>query len=86
MWRTVLILSLDWTRRQSDTLPLLDPVPVVAIVWTAGIALYLVYTWLRRPDERRLVLELEAVYPAVDESARPAPFECRTAFRTLLGG
>ena len=51
----------------SDAWPLLDWVPAIAVVWTVAIAIYLVYTWLLRPDERRLVGELEKVYPAARE-------------------
>ncbi|MGD8486915.1 MAG: hypothetical protein PVH07_09790 [Chloroflexota bacterium] len=64
LWLSGLILGLDWIEGQTEALPLLDWVPALAVIWTAGIALYLVYTWLRRPDERRLVEELDAVYPA----------------------
>ena len=46
-----------------------------SVVWTAAIALYLVYTWLRRPDERRLVSELRSVYGAqpTDDVGPPGP-------------
>ena len=64
LWSSGLILSLDWIGRQTDALPLLDWVPVIAVVWTIAIAAYLVWAWLRRADERRLVEELEAVYPS----------------------
>ena len=62
LWVTALILGLDWIGRQVEAAPLLDWVPALAVLWTAGIALYLLYVWLRRPDERRLIEELEAVY------------------------
>ena len=75
-------MGLDWIGRQVDTWPLLGWVPAAAVVWTAAIALYLVYTWLRRPDERRLVKELRAVYgtrpaddgspPEVDDARPPS--------------
>jgi hypothetical protein len=68
IWLTGMILSVDWIGRQSDASPLLGWVPVVAVVWTAAIALYLVVTWLRRSDERRLVEELEAVYPPPEDA------------------
>jgi hypothetical protein len=71
LWLGGMILGLDWIGRQTETLPLLEWVPVVAVVWTAAIALYLVYTWLRRPDERRLVAELEKVYPSAGRSEEP---------------
>ena len=67
LWLTGLLLGIDWIGRQSDALSLLEWVPAAAVVWTAAIALYLVYAWLRRPDERRLVEELEAVYPPPDQ-------------------
>ena len=62
LWVTAMVLGLDWIGRQVEATSLLDWVPALAVLWTAGIALYLVYVWLRRPDERRLVDELEAVY------------------------
>ena len=62
LWLSGLVMGLDWIGRQVDTWPLLGWVPAVAVVWTAAVALYLVYTWLRRPDEHRLVQELRAVY------------------------
>jgi len=64
LWVSALVMGLDWVRRQIEPSPLLGWVPAIAVLWTAGIALYLVYTWLRRPDERRLVAALEAVYGA----------------------
>jgi hypothetical protein len=75
LWLTGMILGVDWIGRQSDALPLLGWVPAVAVVWTAGIALYLVYTWLLRPDERRLIEELEVVYPTADGSGPAVPSE-----------
>ena len=68
LWLAGMIISADWIGRQSDALSLLDWVPLVAVAWSGGIALFLVYTWLRRPDERRLIEELERVYPAADVS------------------
>ena len=68
LWVTALVLGLDWIGRQVDASPLLDWVPVLAVVWTAAIALYLVYVWLRRPDERRLIDELDAVYGSRPEA------------------
>ena len=62
LWLSGMVLGLDWIGRQADASPLLDWVPALAVLWTAGIAVYLVYVWLRRPDERRLIEELEAVY------------------------
>jgi len=35
-----------------------------ALAWTAGIALYLCWTFLSRHDEQRLIGELERCYPA----------------------
>jgi len=75
LWLTGLVLSLDWIGRQPDTHSLMGWVPTIAVVWTAAIALYLVYTWLRRPDEQRLIEELDVVYPAVEESGSRAPSE-----------
>jgi hypothetical protein len=72
LWLSGMVLGLDWIGRQADASPLLDWVPAAAVVWTAAIAFYLVYTWLLRPDERRLVVELEKVYPAVEDVERPA--------------
>ena len=62
LWVAAMVLGLDWIGRQAEASSLLGWVPALAVLWTAAIALYLVYTWLRRPDERRLVDELEAVY------------------------
>ena len=62
LWVAAMVLGLDWIGRQVEATSLLDWVPALAVLWTAGIALYLLYVWLRRPDERRLVDELEAVY------------------------
>jgi hypothetical protein len=72
LWLSGMILGLDWIGRQPETLPLLGWVPAIAVVWTAGIAIYLVATWLLRPDERRLIEELEAVYPTADGSGPAA--------------
>jgi len=62
LWLTSMIIGLDWVDRQVNASVLLAWVPIAALVWTVAIAAYLVYTWLRRPDERRLLRELEAVY------------------------
>ena len=62
LWLAGMVLGLDWIGRQADVSPLLALVPPAAVAWTVAIAAYLVYTWLRRPDERRLVAELDAVY------------------------
>lgn len=69
LWLAALIIGIDWIARQAAAQGLLELVPAVAVVWTAAIALYLVYTWLRRPDERRLVAELEQVYPTAQGTA-----------------
>jgi hypothetical protein len=63
LWLTGMILSLEWVGRSSGGSPILAWVPLIAIAWTATIALYLVWTWLRRPDERRLLRALDQVYP-----------------------
>lgn len=62
LWVAAMVLGLDWIGRQVEASSMLDWVPSLAVLWTAGIALYLLFVWLRRPDERRLVDELEAVY------------------------
>ena len=73
LWLAGIVLGLDWLGRQPDVHPLLSLALPAAVVWTAAIAGYLVYTWLRRPDERRLVRELEAVYGRLDgQEDRPA--------------
>lgn len=41
----------------------------LAVLWTAAVTLYLLWTWLSRHDERRLEAALQAAYPEVD----PAP-------------
>lgn len=67
LWLTSMVLGLDWIDRQADANALLALVPPAAVAWTLAIAAYLVYTWLRRPDERRLLRELASVYgPAPD--------------------
>ena len=70
LWLTAMVLGLEWIDRQAGASPLLGWLPVVAVLWTVIVAGYLVYTWLRRPDERRLLAELDAVYP---EGRRPSP-------------
>ena len=72
LWLTGMVLSVEWVGRQPGASWLLGWVPLVAVIWTTGIALYLVYTWLLRPDERRLVEALEAVYPSDDGSRQTA--------------
>jgi hypothetical protein len=62
LWLAGMILSLDWVERSSDG-SILAWVPLVAIAWTAAIALYLIWTWLRRADEQRLLAALDEVYP-----------------------
>ena len=62
LWVAAFVLGLDWIGRQVDAWGLLDLVPALAVLWTASVALYLLYVWLRRPDEKRLVEELDAVY------------------------
>jgi hypothetical protein len=42
--------------------------PVAAVLWTLAIAAYLVFTFLRREDESRLVAELDASYGAPDST------------------
>ncbi len=73
LWLAGFILALDWIGRQSDVHPLLAWAPLVAVIWTAAIAAYLVFGWLRRTDERRLITELESIYgpEARSEDARP---------------
>lgn len=41
----------------------------LAVLWTAAVTLYLLWTWRSRQDERRLEDALRAAYPEVD----PAP-------------
>ena len=67
LWLSGMILGLDWIGRQSDVHPLLPWVPAAAVVWTVAVAGYLVYAWLRRTDERRLLSELGSVYGPADE-------------------
>jgi hypothetical protein len=63
LWVAAMILGLDWIDRQTDTWPLLGLVPLLAVVWTVAIAAYLLYTWLVRPDEMRLLEALDEAYP-----------------------
>jgi hypothetical protein len=62
LWVSALVMGLDWVGRQVDPSPLLGWVPAIAVLWSVAIALYLVWVWLRRADERRLVRELDIVY------------------------
>lgn len=76
LWFAGMVLGLDWISRQSEVHPLLAWAPAVAVVWTAAIAAYLVFAWLRRTDERRLIAELDSVYgPASgpDDAASGSP-------------
>lgn len=63
LWLAGLILGADWIGRQDGAPAVLELVPVAALAWTLVIAGYLVWTWLRRPDERRLIETLDEVYP-----------------------
>lgn len=73
IWLAAMAMGVDWIGRQADAAPLLTWVPLIAVVWTAAVTLYLLYTWLRRPDERRLVEALDAVYPEAEVSAAEVP-------------
>lgn len=66
LWLAGMILGLDWIGRQAEAHPLLAWAPVVALIWTALIAAYLVFAWLRRADEGRLISELDSVYGPAD--------------------
>jgi hypothetical protein len=70
LWPTGMILGAEWNGLQAGASSLLGWVPLVALLLTVAVAGYLVYTWLRRPDERRLIAELDAVYP---DGRRPGP-------------
>jgi len=50
------------------------------------IALYLVATWLLRPDERRLIEELEAVYPTATTVAVKLDRDSDPCLRSGSGG
>ena len=63
LWLSALVLSFEWVGLHGEGSLLLGWVPIAAIVWTLVIAGYLVWTWLRRPDEARLLAELDLVYP-----------------------
>jgi hypothetical protein len=67
LWLAGMLLSMDWISRVADHDPLLDWVPLIALGWTVVIAVFLVWTWLRRADEQRLLRALDDVYP---EAAR----------------
>ena len=66
LWLSGMILGLDWIGRQAEVHSLLAWAPAVAVIWTAAIAAYLVFAWLRRSDERRLISELDSVYGSAD--------------------
>jgi hypothetical protein len=72
-WLAGLTMAADWIARHGQGQPLLALAIPAALAWTAAIVLYLVWAWLRGADERRLVRELEAVYPdgAVDQTGAP---------------
>ncbi len=57
-WLAGLVGTIDWVGRQppGDLLGLIVP---GAVAWTIAVALYLVAYFLRAPDERRLVAELD---------------------------
>jgi len=63
LWLASLVLSVEWIGARSGASPLLGWLPVAAVIWTVAIAGYLVWTWLRRPDEKRLLSALDLVYP-----------------------
>jgi hypothetical protein len=67
LWLAGLILSLDWVSSQGGGSPasdlLLDLAMPAALAWTIAIAAYLVWTWVRRADEVRLLAALDAAYP-----------------------
>jgi hypothetical protein len=74
LWLAGLILSLDWVFGHGGGSPLSDLLLALAmpaaLAWTIAIAGYLVWTWLRRADEARLLTALDAAYP---DGARADP-------------
>ncbi len=63
LWVSAMVLGMDWIDRQADPWPLLGLVPIAAVIWTIAITAYLLYTWLARPDETRLIAALDEAYP-----------------------
>lgn len=71
LWAAGMVLTLDWLGRQDEGLLLV--VPLLAFAWTVGVAGYLVWTWLRGDDERRLLEALDAAYPDGARGASEPP-------------
>jgi hypothetical protein len=62
LWLAGLIATNDWAARAPAGLASL--VVPGALVWTAVVVVYLLWTWLARLDERRLEAALREAYPA----------------------
>jgi hypothetical protein len=62
-WLAGLAMAADWIAWHGAGQPLLALVIPVALAWTASIVGYLVWSWSRGTDERRLVGALEEVFP-----------------------
>lgn len=78
LWLTGLLLTVEWIAARSDDVPLLWLIVPAAVAWTALIAAYLVWTWLRRPDEARLLVALDEAYPEAASRVTAPPSSKRT--------
>jgi hypothetical protein len=61
-WVAGLLLWEGWLAEHGGGDPLPAMVTPAALAWTAAIVAYLLWFWLRNPDERRLVAALESGY------------------------
>jgi hypothetical protein len=77
LWLAGLVLSMRWLSAQAGGSPMLDLlrslVVPAAVAWTGIIAAYLLWTWLRRPDEMRLLAALDEAYPEAATSVTASP-------------
>jgi hypothetical protein len=63
LWIAGMVGLVDWVRAQGVAAGLAAVLPFVAVAWTLAIAGHLVYAFLGRREERRLLAELERAYP-----------------------
>lgn len=63
LWLAGLLLTHAWVGTLPADPGLVGLLVPGALAWTGAIVLYLLWTWLRRVDERRLEAALAAAYP-----------------------
>lgn len=63
LWLAGLTLTVDRLAAATGLAALVVP---GAVLWTAAVVAYLLWTWLARVDERRLEAALRAAYPGID--------------------